>query len=504
MKLTQLKIGQRLGLLAGVLLLATLFIGFRGLMVNAAGLAQNQEIMTQERLIEQSVDTARNAQVQFKIQVQEWKDTLLRGNDPAAFEKYKAAFIAQSAKTQRLLQTLGQLLPQIGLSDEGVANIRAQHQQLENRYLSALKDYQPQDATSAMRVDKQVKGIDRLPTRMIDGIVAATLQQASVRHQQIALQVEQRFRQTRMLLIVSMLLAMLTGCVITWWLVRSITRPLAQAVKIARIVAAGDLQTQIHVDGRDETAQLMLALQGMSDNLRRIVAGVREGTELMATASAEIAVGSRDLSERNEAQASALEQTAASMEQLTSVVRANAENARHASEFARDASQVANQGGAAVENVISSMHDIHQLSQEISTIVSLIDDIAFQTNILALNAAVEAARAGSEGRGFAVVAAEVRALSLRSASAAHDIKTLINKSVTRIDDGNQRVAQAGDAIQTLVNSVQRVSELVESIAQASQEQSRGIDQVNLAVTHLRHFLWTSQVSLHQSVPFGLR
>ncbi|MEB5923573.1 methyl-accepting chemotaxis protein [Franconibacter daqui] len=485
MKLNHLTIGQRLGLLAGLLLLATLFIGIRSLAVNANGLKQNQEIMTTEKVIAESIDTARNAQVQFKIQVQEWKNTLLRGaQDQAQFDKYRNAFISQSQKTQALLNELAALLPQMGMDADAVIKTRVLHAELEQHYLNALTQYVVNDPTSAQRVDHLVAGIDREPTHMIDEMVASTLKQAEHLHQQSDARNEAQFQRTRLMLLLTMALTLLTGALITWWLVRSITRPLAEAVSIARTVAAGDLQATITVHGRDETAELMRALKEMNSNLTRIVAGVRAGTETIATASSQIATGSRELSSRNEAQASALVETAASMEELTSVVKNNAENSRFASNIARDARLRAGEGGEAVERVVQTMSVIHRFSSEISTIVSVIDSIAFQTNILALNAAVEAARAGSEGRGFAVVAAEVRALAQRSAASAKDIRDLIDRSVHRIEEGNTLVKGAGDVMEEIVRSVQRVSELVENISLASHEQSAGIDQVNVAVTQM--------------------
>ncbi|ELY6210993.1 HAMP domain-containing protein [Cronobacter dublinensis] len=485
MKLNHLTIGQRLGLLAALLLVAVLFIGIRGLTINADGLEQNNHIMATEKVIAESIDTARNAQVQFKIQVQEWKNTLLRGSHgQAAFDKYKAAFIAQSDKTQALLTQLTTLLPQLGLNADDVRHTLALHEDLEKSYLAAIAQYDIADPASAQRVDKQVSGIDREPTRMIDEVVAKTLKQAEVLTRQTEARNLAQYQQTRTMLLITMALTLIASIIITFWLVRSITRPLAQAVTIARNVAAGDLQTPVVVSGRDETAELMSALQEMNANLTRIVAGVRNGTETIATASTQIATGSRELSARNEAQASALEETAASMEELTSVVKNNAENSRFASDLARDACQVAGQGGAVVERVVHTMSEIHQFSTEISNIISVIDGIAFQTNILALNAAVEAARAGAEGRGFAVVAAEVRALAQRSGSAAQDIRNLIDRSVSRIAEGNSLVKGAGSAMEDILKSVQRVSELVETISMANREQSTGIDQVNIAVTQM--------------------
>jgi len=485
MKLNQLTIGQRLGLMATLLLLAMLFIGLRGLLINSNSFSQNQTMMASEKRLADSIDTARNAQVQFKIQVQEWKNTLLRGGQgQETFEKYKAAFISQSQKTQQLLKQLSDLLLQVGLDNREVEQTRQLHAGLEQRYLSALQQYVITDPGSPQRVDRLVTGIDREPTRMIDEVVARTLQHAESIHQQTDARNLAQFQQTRLMLLLAMTLTLLAGIAITWWLVRSITHPLAQAVTIARRVAAGDLQTAITVAGKDETAGLMQALQDMNANLTQIVSGVRQGTESIATASAQIAVGSRELSSRNEAQASALEETAASMEQLTSVVKSNADNSRFASEIARDACAIAGQGGQAVERVVQTMSEIHQLSSEINNIIGVIDSIAFQTNILALNAAVEAARAGAEGRGFAVVAAEVRALAQRSASAAQDIRHLIDNSVNRIADGNAQVQNAGSAMEEILQSVKRVNELVEAISMTSHEQSTGIDQVNIAVTHM--------------------
>jgi len=249
-------------------------------------------------------------------------------------------------------------------------------------------------------------------------------------------------------------------------------------------VSSGDLTSVISVDSADETGKLMGALKMMNDSLVRIVGEVRQGTETIGTASSEIAVGNMDLSARTEQQASALEETASSMEELTSTVKFNADNARQANQLAITASEVASRGGAVVYEVVSTMGSINDSARKIVDIISVIDGIAFQTNILALNAAVEAARAGEQGRGFAVVASEVRNLAQRSAAAAKEIKTLIGDSVEKVDTGSRLVDQAGKTMDEVVASITRVTDIMNEITTASDEQREGIEQVNMAITQM--------------------
>lgn len=280
------------------------------------------------------------------------------------------------------------------------------------------------------------------------------------------------------------LLAIALGALIAWLIARSITVPINSAVKIAQTVASGDLTSQITVATRDESGQLLQALKDMNESLVKIVGEVRTGTDTIATATSQIAAGNMDLSSRTEQQASSLEETASSMEELTSTVKQNAENARQANQLAMSASDVAVKGGAVVSQVVDKMRAINDSAKKIVEIIGVIDGIAFQTNILALNAAVEAARAGEQGRGFAVVATEVRSLAQRSAAAAKEIKTLIGDSVEKVDAGSKLVAEAGSTMDEVVTSVKRVTDMMGEITAASQEQSAGIEQVNQAVSQM--------------------
>ena len=331
------------------------------------------------------------------------------------------------------------------------------------------------DGLGSMAFDETVSALDTLNKFNFEGA------------QQAAEHVDSVYRNVRALVVGLLAATLLIGIVLSWVITRRLIAQLGGeprvAAEVARAVAEGDLSSTIHVKPGDADS-LMARLATMQRSLAQAVATVRQGSENVAISSAQIAQGNQDLSSRTEHQASALQQTAATMDQLGSTVRNNADNAKQANQLAAGASSVAVEGGEVVGQVVSTMKDINDSSKKIADIITVIDGIAFQTNILALNAAVEAARAGEQGRGFAVVAGEVRSLAQRSAEAAKEIKTLIGASVERVERGTALVDRAGQTMQQIVQSIRRVSDIVGEISSASVEQSSGVQQVGQAVTEM--------------------
>jgi methyl-accepting chemotaxis protein len=364
---------------------------------------------------------------------------------------------------------------------EKVQALHAQQTEVQDKVVALAK--QDQAAAIALLNEKETPTWRQMRSQLLDLIKAKDNEVDAVKGELVS--------RTSRLLTLSLVFgaaALVIGAGVSYWLTRNVMRQLggepAYAAEIAGAIAAGDLTANIHVDDEENTDSLMYAMRGMQHSLAALVQQVRSGTDAITTASSEIARGNLDLSARTEEQASSLEETAASMEELTSTVQQNAANVQQADELANKASGVATKGGTVVAEVVTTMDSINESARRIVDIIGVIDGIAFQTNILALNAAVEAARAGEQGRGFAVVAAEVRNLAQRSATAAKEIKALIDDSVGKVDAGSRLVNVAGETMHEVVASVKRVTDIMAEITNAGQEQSAGIAQVNQAINQM--------------------
>ncbi len=441
----------------------------------------NQALNTYQTSVAQSFEHERLASSMlndFKVQVQEWKNVLLRGKDPAQLMRYWTAFEVQEKSISDQAQKLLATLP-AGEGRERVSQFVQAHQRMGAAYRTGFEAFKAANHDPQVG-DKAVAGMDREPSQLIDQ-AGALIAKASG---EVAARAAATAQTATTISLVVMLVVCALGIGGAVAFSRTVVKPLDNAVRVSQAVAGGDLTVATEVRGKDEIAQLLNALYGMQMSLSRVVSNVRSNANSVAAASSEIAHGNNDLSARTEQQASALEETSASMEELNSTVQANADNARQANQLAVNASTVAVQGGDVVAEVVATMKGINDSSRKISDIIGVIDGIAFQTNILALNAAVEAARAGEQGRGFAVVASEVRTLAGRSAEAAKEIKGLIEDSVTQVASGSRQVQEAGATMAQVVDSIRQVNTVVAEISSASQEQSTGIAEVGTAITHM--------------------
>ncbi len=474
MQLNNIKIGRRLALSFGLVLLITAVIAGIGAW-RLETLAQTTQQLTQ-------VDNERlQATMEWRQNIElNWVRT--RAAVLAADSGHFAELQAEMEKTSAAVNTTRSTVERLITSDAGrqlITNIdKAREAYRAPRAALLQRKANGEDVSSALRqqltplaeaYNQSVRNFEQRQKELYEQTRDAAAAQA---------------QQGQLIILVCAVLALLAGAWSAWLLSRSVTIPLQQAVRSASGIADGDLTQAIQVQGRDEMATLLAALKNMQGKLADVVAGVRTNAESVASASAQIAQGNSDLSSRTESQASALEETAASMEQLGSTVRQNASNAHQANQLALEASTVAAQGGDVVSQVVNTMQGINDSSRKIADIIGVIDGIAFQTNILALNAAVEAARAGEQGRGFAVVASEVRNLAQRSAEAAKEIKQLISASVQQVEQGTHLVDQAGTTMSEVVRAIRRVTDIMGEISAASTEQSQGVAQVGEAVMQM--------------------
>jgi len=487
--------------LAALLVFANVFL------IAAAGYAwyaisrlnsQLENVVAVTNEVDAAKDLARSAQLHFKIQVQEWKNMLLRGYDAELYAKHSKGFAEESDRVTRDLKTLAEAAGRVGVDAKLVESATVEHNELNRRYAEALRAFHGSDMGSAHEVDKAVRGMDRAATEHFDAI-AKTVQERGDKLDAEA--VANAAAEKRLLVIGLALMALFTvvmSAVSGTLVIAGIARRLQRATEVARTVAAGDLTADIDIGREDELGKLLRSLADMNGSLAGIVGRVRDTAEKVSAASTQIAAGNTDLSSRTEEQASNLEETAASIEEMTATVNQTAQNAAQANQVASAAAQIAQRGGAAVGEVVKTMDGIQASSRKIAEITGLIDSIAFQTNILALNAAVEAARAGDHGRGFAVVAGEVRSLAQRSAEAAREIKSLIGESAGRVDAGAKLAGDAGTTMTEIVSSVNRVSQLIADIAAATGEQSAGIAQANTAVSELDKVTQSNAALVEQS------
>lgn len=478
MKLTNLAIGSRLaiafGLVLSLMVLMTI-VGVTRLHALSMAVADMEESTIKERLAAEWYAAIDANSIRTYARV--------KNTSADVDKKFQQDMDAQSTVTTRLQKELVDRVK----SDEGkrliaaVAERRVAYLDVRKKVFDAKKALAPGDEAAL------TKEID---TKLVPAMTAYSqsvkdvLEFQKVIFKRSRVSADEVESSGRYLLIACGALALALGALLAFLLSRSITHPIAYAVTVAQRVASGDLNSDITVSSRDETGQLLQALCNMNAQLLEVVSRVKSGTEIIATASKEIAAGNLDLSSRTEQQASSLEETASSMEELTSTVKQNADNARQADGLANQASDVARKGGAVVSQVVDTMTAISESSRKIADIISVIDSIAFQTNILALNAAVEAARAGEQGRGFAVVATEVRNLAQRSAAAAKEIKTLIGDSVQKVASGTKLVNDAGSTMDEIVGSIKRVTDIMGEITTASREQTAGIEQINQAITEM--------------------
>jgi len=478
----QMKVGTRL--IAGFLVLSLL-----GAIVAAIGIVNMSRINDQNDLLYDrellGISYIKEANINLIYMGRALRNVLLAASDK---DRQSATSALETARTQ--LKTNLEKARPLFYSDKG--------KQMFSEVDAGLRDYEALVAEATKRALADPLQESRAAVTYVFGTVAPVANAVDTRMTDLARLKEQNaqtaaaeatalYESSRTIMLMLVLGSAVAGIGLGALITRSLTRQLggepAYASDIASAIAAGDLTVAVDLRQGDKDSMLF-AMKTMRDSLATIVGQVRSGTDTIASASSQIASGNLDLSSRTEEQASSLEETASSMEELTSTVKQNADNARQANQLASSASEVAERGGAVVSQVVDTMASINESSKKIVDIIGVIDGIAFQTNILALNAAVEAARAGEQGRGFAVVASEVRTLAQRSAAAAKEIKLLIDDSVSKVDAGAKLVDHAGATMDEIVISVRSVTDIMGEITAASQEQTSGIEQINMAVSQM--------------------